>query len=916
MIPIHPADSSHPHETRSTCCYCGVGCGVIIEHDGQQITGVRGDPDHPANYGRLCTKGSTLHLTATPESLAVRALYPELRTDRSSTRQRTDWNTALDTAADKFAAIIREHGPDAVAIYASGQLLTEDYYVFNKLAKGLIGTNNMDTNSRLCMSSAAAGYKLSLGADSPPACYDDLRFTDCLFLAGSNAAFAHPILFRRIEDARRANPAMKMIVVDPRRTDTAEQADLHLALLPGTDIALYNAMLHVMLWEDWIKPDYIAAHTEGFDKLKKLVREYTPAMAAGICGLDAKDIERAAEWFAHAGDASKATLSMYCMGLNQLTHGTHNNAALINLHLATAQIGKPGAGPFSLTGQPNAMGGREVGGMANLLSAHRDLANAEHRAEVARLWGIPSVPEQPGLSAVELFDAMAAGKVKAVWIACTNPAQSMPDQTLVRKALETCEFVVVQEAYANTETARYADLLLPAAGWGEKDGTVTNSERRISRVMPAVPAPGEARPDWYIASDFARRLGQRLGNPHTDALFPYQRAEEVWNEHRESTRGRDLDITGLSYWMLEEDGPQQWPFIEGAPHGRLRLYEDGHFATENGKARFVATEHAETAEKTDARYPIHLTTGRLRDQWHGMSRTGTVARLYAHEGEPMVHLNRADMQRRGIKNGDTVRVKSRRGEVIVRALESQSVRAGQAFLPMHWGSNAMSGLGVNALTLKNFDPYSKQPELKHSSVQIEKFSEAKPLVAMRRISPGENALDVLEAMRGQLQDMKQASLTLTGRDTPVVVLKAQTDPLSPAAQAALDAQLSLADDQSCLSYRDTRQDVTKRARIAGNQLVAVRLTGETRAAGWLQNMMEAGTPADDARKWLLAPLADAPGGEVARGKIICSCFDVAENDIRAGLAAGESLEQVQARLKCGTNCGSCLPELKRLAASS
>jgi assimilatory nitrate reductase catalytic subunit len=905
---------STPHlETKSTCCYCGVGCGVIIEHDGKQISGVRGDPEHPANFGRLCSKGSTLHLTMTADSLAVRALYPELRTNRSDARCRTDWNSALEHAADQFAAVIREHGPDAVAFYISGQLLTEDYYVFNKLAKGLIGTNNVDTNSRLCMSSAVAGYKLSLGADAPPACYEDIQHADTLFIAGSNTAFAHPILYRRIEDARAANPAMKLIVVDPRRTDTAAEADLHLAILPGTDIALYNAMLHVMLWEDWIRPDYIAAHTEGFELLRKTVREYTPAMAAGICGIDKKDIEKAAEWFAHAGDASKATLSMYCMGTNQSSHGTHNNAAIINLHLATAQIGKPGAGPFSLTGQPNAMGGREVGGLANLLSGHRDLAKPEHRAEVAQLWGIPDVPEKPGLSAVELFDAMADGKVKAVWISCTNPAQSMPDQNLIRKALNTCDFVVVQEAYRNTETARFADLLLPASSWGEKTGTVTNSERRISRVIQAVPAPGEARHDWDAALDFARRLGDKLGNPHTAKLFPYKDEEEIWNEHRESTRGRDLDITGLHYATLEQQGPQQWPFPAGADSGKARLYEDGHFPTDSGKARFVLTEHRETAEKADSKYPIRMTTGRLRDQWHGMSRTGTVARLYAHEAEPMIHVNAADMARRGLKNGDTVRVKSRRGEVILKLLESESVRAGQAFMPMHWGSNAMSGLGSNALTLKTFDPHSKQPELKHAAVQIEKY-EGTALVAMRRIGSEANALQVLEALRPQIAQMPQASLSLAGRDTPVVVLKARGATLDAAAQTALDVSLGLDDDSQCLAYRDARRNISKRASIDADQLSAVRLSGETRAADWLQDMLERQTSASEARKWLLAPLAEPPLGQAPRGKIVCNCFNVSESEICARVAAGDSLEAIQTRLKCGTNCGSCLPELKRLRA--
>uniref|UniRef100_UPI00286A00A0 molybdopterin-dependent oxidoreductase n=1 Tax=Polaromonas sp. TaxID=1869339 RepID=UPI00286A00A0 len=446
-------------ETRSTCPYCGVGCGVIIESQGEQITGVRGDPDHPANFGRLCTKGSTLALTASHAvTQQTRLLYPMRREHRQEAPKRVPWDSALDFASESFAQIIREHGPDAVGFYVSGQLLTEDYYVFNKLAKGLIGTNNIDTNSRLCMSSAVAGYKQTLGADAPPTCYDDVNHAACIFIVGSNTAYAHPILFRRIEDARAANPQLKIIFCDPRRTDTAEIADLYLPIQPGTDVSLFNGMLHIMLWEGWVQTGYIAAHTSGFEALKTTVRDYTPDLVAETCGIKKEDLFAAAKMFA----TSAATLSLYCQGLNQSSSGTAKNAALINLHLATAQIGKPGAGPFSLTGQPNAMGGREVGGLANLLSGHRDLADPVHRAEVAALWGVADVPAAPGKTAVEMFQAAADGEIKALWIACTNPAQSMPDQATVRRALERAEIVIVQEAFADTATCAYADLLLPA----------------------------------------------------------------------------------------------------------------------------------------------------------------------------------------------------------------------------------------------------------------------------------------------------------------------------------------------------------------------------------------------------------------------------------------------------------------------
>ncbi|MFZ3260438.1 MAG: nitrate reductase, partial [Thiobacillus sp.] len=716
----------------SICCYCGTGCGVLIEAEAGKIAGVRGDPMHPANWGKLCTKGAALHLSA---QASGRALFPELRADRASPRRRVHWDAALDHVAEKFRAVIDEHGPDAVAFYISGQLTTEAYYVFNKLAKGLIGTNNVDTNSRLCMSSAVAGYKATLGADAPPGCYDDIEAAGTIFIAGSNTAYAHPILFRRIEAARQANPNQKLIVVDPRRTDTAAEADLHLAILPGTDVALYHAMLNVMLWEERIDRAAIAAHTEGWEALRGLVRDYTPEKVAPICGVAAADIVQAARWF-----AAGPTLSLYCQGLNQSSCGVDKNAALINLHLAAGQIGKPGAAPLSLTGQPNAMGGREVGGLANLLSAHRDLDNPEHRAEVARLWGVDDVPATPGKTAVEMFEAVRRGEIRAIWIACTNPAQSLPDQNRIHEALQAAECVVLQEAFADTETAPLADVLLPASTWGETDGTMSNSERRISRVHAAVPAPGEARADWEIVCDFARRLRPEKGA----RLFPYDSAEAVFDEHRETTRGRDLDITGLSYALLDA-GPQQWPFPEGAASGQARLYADGVYPTESGRARFHAAPYRPVAEAIDARYPLHLNTGRLRDQWHAMSRTGRVARLFAHADTPALAMNVRDLELRRLKAGDLVRVKSRRGEVIVVAEASDSVRPGQCFLPMHWGARFMGGLGINALTLPLFDAVSKQPELKHAAVQVAK-AELPWRMAVLAVGDGTRLLDAVQPL--------------------------------------------------------------------------------------------------------------------------------------------------------------------------
>ncbi|MEK8030504.1 molybdopterin-dependent oxidoreductase [Ideonella sp. DXS29W] len=919
-------------ETTSTCCYCGVGCGVIIEHDGVQITGVRGDPQHPANFGRLCSKGATLHLTASASvTRQTRLLSPMRRLQRGGPPQPVSWDDALTHTADELARLHRAHGPESIGVYISGQLLTEDYYVFNKLVKGLLGSNQIDTNSRLCMSSAVAGYKATLGADAPPCAYDDLQHAQTVFITGSNMAWAHPVLMRRLEDARRANPTQKWIVADPRRTETAESADLHLPLMPGSDVALYHGLLHLLLWEGLVDTGFIAQHTEGFDALRDRVRDHTPRETARLTGLAEDDIVTAARWFG----SHTPTLSLYCQGLNQSSSGTAKNAALINLHLATGQIGKPGAGPFSLTGQPNAMGGREVGGMANLLSGHRDLGDPTHRAEVARLWGVPEVPAKPGLTAVEMFEAAADGQVKALWIACTNPAQSMPDQATVRRALERAELVIVQEAFATTATCAFADVLLPATTWGEKDGTVTNSERRISRVRPAVPAPGEARHDWLIARDVAQQLAARL-MPERAALFDYPTAESIWLEHRESTRGRDLDITGLSYEMLETRGPQQWPLPEGGSAGRVRLYEDGHFATANGRARFADVAFTPLAEPRDARYPFSLNTGRLRDQWHGMSRTGTLGRLYGHEGWPGVDMHPQDLQRLRLNEGDLVRVRSRRGEVLLPVRRSDSVKPTQAFIAMHWGEEVLSGrdsagralAGVNAVTLPSFCPQSRQPELKHAAVAIDKVHLPWRLTAMAWL-PAERALAVREELKSTLSRFDFASLLPFGREGDAADASARLGLLLRAAAAESPGDDALAPirahlglgEPGVLAYQDARRGQQRALRIARDESGAERLqgfwvAGDVSGEAWLRSLLEADQTLPGPGRQLLAPgaLARTP----ARTSVqVCTCFNVSETAIRAELGrcqgtADERLVGLQRALKCGTECGSCLPKLRLL----
>lgn len=904
---------SSPMETRSTCPYCGVGCGVVIEHDGAQITGVRGDPDHPANFGRLCSKGSTLALTAA----APIQLHRRLRTPRLHGRP-VGWDTALDTAADTLARIAREHGPDALGFYISGQLLTEDYYVFNKLVKGLLGTNNVDTNSRLCMSSAVAGYKATLGADAPPCSYDDLNHAGTVFIAGSNMAWAHPVLYRRLEDAKRARPAMRVIVVDPRRTETAEAADLHLPIQPGTDVALFHGLLHVLVAEQRLDRTFIDAHTQGFAALAARVQGFGPAEAARVCGIDAASLVQAARWFADG-----PALSLYCQGLNQSRAGTAKNAALINLHLASGWIGKPGAGPFSLTGQPNAMGGREVGGLANLLSAHRDLADPTHRAEVARLWGVDEVPAAPGKTAVELFEAAAEGEVRALWIACTNPAQSMPDQATVRRALERAEFVVLQEAFEGTATARWAHLLLPASSWGEKDGTVTNSERRISRVRPAVPPPGEARHDWAIAVDLARRLEARL-RPGRPSLFPYDGPESIWNEHRASTEGRDLDIGGLSYALLDTAGPQQWPLPRGARQGRARLYEDGRFATADGRARFFDAPFEPVAEATDAAHPFALGTGRLRDQWHGMSRTGTLGRLFGHVPEPAVDVHPQDLARLGLADGELVRLRSRRGTMLLPARASDSVAPGQVFVPMHWGDEFAGGrgaAGVNALTNPAFCARSKQPELKHAAVALEPAALPWRLLAAAWVA---DAGAVLPPLRALMARFGYASVVPFGQQREGVLLRA-ADAAAPPPEwlDALEALLGLDPAAGLLRLHDGARGRRRTLRVEGHgaeaRLAAVVVAGssadDSASAAALRARLQDAAPLPTPWRELLAPVGRAPAAP--RRRQVCNCLDVDEHRIRSTLASLDGpqdhcLQQLQQQLRCGTQCGSCLPELRRL----
>ncbi|MBI4489405.1 MAG: molybdopterin-dependent oxidoreductase, partial [Deltaproteobacteria bacterium] len=598
---------------KSYCPYCGVGCGILAGAKNGSVVKVKGDPDHPANFGDICAKAVYL-----PEAIRTpdRLLYPQMRRCQDGPFSRVSWEVAMKSIAKKFREIIEEHGPDALAFYGSGQLTTEEYYVANKLAKGFIGTNNFDTNSRLCMASAAVGYKTSLGSDGPPASYADIDVADCFLLIGTNTADCHPVTFKRIKRRKMADPDQVMIiVVDPRRTETADLADLHLPIRPGTDIALLNSMLYVLIREGLIDQDFVSQHTKGFAEIRDIIEKYPPEAAEKICGIPECLIVEAALIF---GKAEKA-LTLWSMGINQSTVGVHKNNAIHNLHLATGKIGKPGCGPFSLTGQPNAMGGREVGGMAHLLPGYREVANALHREEVTRFWRAPPerISPTPGLSALDLFEAVSRGEVKAIWILCTNPAVSAPDTDFIEKAIRQAELVVVQDAYHPTGTTQLAHILLPASQWSEKEGVMTNSERRITYMPQIADPPGEALPDWKILTLFAREMGFEEG-------FRYESSEEVFAEFVRLTQGTLCDYSGVSYKRLKGDGPIQWPCPAPDHQGTARLYSDLCFPTPDGRANFVTVEHHEPFELPDKDYPLLLTTGRVKNQWHTMTRTGKV----------------------------------------------------------------------------------------------------------------------------------------------------------------------------------------------------------------------------------------------------------------------------------------------------
>ena len=853
--------------TRSTCPYCGVGCGVLLTATAAGLE-VKGDPDHPANFGRLCSKGLALGETVGHEG---RLAAPMVDGKEAA------WGDALQLVADKFSRTIAEHGPDSVAFYLSGQMLTEDYYVANKLAKGFMGTANIDTNSRLCMASTVAGHKRAFGTDTVPGKYEDLELADTIVLVGSNLAWCHPVLHQRILAAKSARPHMKLVVIDPRRTATCDAADLHLPLAPGSDVALFNHLLTQIDEQGALDADYVAAHVDGYPAALRSAS----ASDVSLTELDGNQLRS----FVNIWLRSEKTVTIFSQGVNQSTSGTDKVNAILNCHLATGRIGTPGSGPFSVTGQPNAMGGREVGGLSNMLACHLDLENPAHRHAVRLFWDAPKMPEAAGLKAVDMFRAVGSGKIKALWIIHTNPAVSMPDADAVTAAIKGCDFTVVSDVTGQTDTARLANVLLPASAWGEKDGTVTNSDRTISRQRAVLPSFAASRPDWAQLAEVGRRMGWH-------SAFDFANTAEIFREHAALSGiagglGRDFDISGhadltdAQYGALD---PFCWPYA--AKKGG-RFFANGGFFTKSGRAAMLALTPSPMAQPTNLEFPFRFNTGRTRDQWHTMTRTAKSARLSAHLAEPFIEINPADASALGITDASLVQVTGGTGTAILRALITDRVRKGEVFAPIHWtGETAPSGR-IDVVIPAAVDPVSGQPESKGAAVALAPYAASWFAFAVSR------------------------------------------RPLSPQspywARARTDTgwRCELAGTQVPQDWESYARDMLGVGDLPAQTIKDLH-GGSFRAAFMEGDRVEAAIfiapqPVSLMRDYLAEFPDDmlsgrAPIGRPDPGPVLCACFKVGVNTIlRAVEADGlSSVEQIGEALQAGTNCGSCRPELRAL----
>ncbi|MBA6327058.1 nitrate reductase [Colwellia sp. MB02u-6] len=877
--------SQSSHIVQSTCAYCGVGCGIDITVENGKASALVGTIEHPANFGQLCVKGSNLLATT---DLTNRLLEPQIN------NQTVDWLTATSHVADKFAQIIKEHGPDAVAFYVSGQILTEDYYMANKLMKGYIGSANIDTNSRLCMSSAVAAYKRSFGEDVVPCGYDDLDSTELLLITGSNAAWTHPVLYQRIERAKKRNPAMKVVVIDPRKTATCQIADYFLPIKPGTDAAFFNGLLNYLSTNNGLNNDYIEQHTQGFEQALLAAKKWSLAEVSAYCDLDQQTLASVYQLFAN----TEKVLSFYSMGINQSSSGVDKCQSIINCHLATGKIAKDGCGPFSITGQPNAMGGREVGGLSNQLAAHMDIENPEHRSTVQRFWQSPTMADKAGYKAIDLFDAMDEGKIKAVWIIATNPMVSLPDGKKIARALNKCEFIVVSDCAENNDTLDFADVKLPATPWLEKNGTVTNSERRISRQTNAIPPSGQAKHDWQIIAEVATAMGF--------SGFDYSHASEVFREFAqlsgfENNGARVFDISAFStitrrqYDRLK---PVQWPINDTYPEGKKRVYEDGKFSTPSGKALFFPISPRQPSQKTSAKFPFRLNSGRLRDQWHTMSRTGKASQLTAHTDKCYLYINPKDAKALKIVDDEIIKISSNTGQATVHAKLDKSQRHDECFMPIHWNKQFASNANVSKLYASITDPLSGQAELKHGAVALSKTS-------FKQFGQ----LHISEDFIVQTQITNEfwtKARTSYGMSFQFANTQPETDILH---WCQTSSQIS--GEWRQFSQGNTRYIICLQA----GKLAFLCYSSATNLSienAWLKHVFsQKNLLEQDIQSLLSGTYSD----EFAQGKQICSCFNVGEKDIISAIKAGSSsVEQLGEHLKCGTNCGSCKPELSVLLA--
>ena len=875
---------------RTTCPYCGVGCGILTEQSDGAVQ-VQGDADHPANRGALCSKGAALADTVGPEG---RLLKPRVN------GRDEDWETALNVVAQGFRDTIEKHGADSVAFYVSGQLLTEDYYVANKLMKGYIGSANIDTNSRLCMSSSVAAHKRAFGEDLVPISYDDISVADLIVLVGSNAAWCHPVLFRRILQAKEARPELRLVVIDPRRTPTCDLADLHLPLRAGTDVTLFNGLLSWLARHGCVAEEFVKSATRGVARTL-LVADNTAgdvAAVSRICGIAESDLIRFYEWFG----GTERVVTMFSQGVNQSSAGTDKASSIINAHLLTGRIGRAGMGPFSITGQPNAMGGREVGGLANMLAAHMEIENPAHRQIVQDFWMSPRIAQRAGYKAVEMFEAIHAGRIKALWIMATNPIVSMPNADRTREALKRCEFVVVSDCIAKTDTTAYAHVLLPAAAWGEKDGTVTNSDRHISRQRSFMVPIGTARPDWWMVCQVAKRMGFEQG-------FEFSSAAQVFDEHARlsvasNDGGRAFNIGGLvglgeqGYADLE---PIAWPVPAVGHPGTQRLFGDRRFFHTDRRARLVATTPRPPTHSLDRDYPLVLNTGRIRDQWHTMTRTGRSPRLTSHLPEPFVDLHPADALRFGLGQGALARVETRWGRLVARLRCSGEVARGSLFVPIHWSNETASDARIGALVSPAVDPVSGEPEFKCTPARIEPFVVSWYAVALTR------------------QPLQSPAVTwwtsAAGAESHCCEMAGRRVPGDWAAWSR--ALLRMTDAEDWMDYSDRSTSTYRAACLRDDRLEAclfVNSRPELPSRSWLASHFKKPRLSLSDRANLLAGRpADAAADA---GETVCACFHVGRNSIEAAIAQGHrDVQSLGRRLKAGSNCGSCIPELRRIVAS-